>query len=204
MQQLRFIALAINILCFACWSQFGYASSSGTAVGQPGGKAVPSFTLDFGSFAALTNISFNWEYDTTYLSFDKAQSTIDYGGQNRSLAAFIDYLKSSFGSPQYFSTEGGSTGASSKIYDYTIFADNGITLPGPAVFNLVFDLSDQMPAGLNLPIKVAGNLVDADWNEYPYEMQLSVQAVPEPESWLFLLSGLGLLALKSARSARHA
>lgn len=205
MRQSRFIALAIHILCFACWSQFSHADASGSAVGQPGGQAAPSFTIDFSSYPALTNISFSWVYDATYLTFDKAQSTVDYGGQSRNLAAFIDFLKVSFGgAPQFFSTEGGSNGASNKIYDYTVFADNAISLSGPAAFNLVFDLSDQMPAGQYVPIKVAGNLVDTDWNEYPYEVQLAVQAVPEPETWMFLLSGLGLLALKTARSARHA
>lgn len=207
MQVIRSAALLTLAVSASFLSQGGYAAtgiSTMDASGRPSSSATPSFTLDFGASQALNNISFSWEYDADHLSFNKGLSTVDYGGQTRSLSSFIDFLKQEFGgSPQYFSTEAGSVGATNKIFDYTLFADAPINVSGPMVFNLAFDLGGTTAIGQDLTVKIAGNLVDPDWNEFPYEGQAVIHAVPEPEVWLLWLGGLGLLAWRSFSNKRN-
>lgn len=191
-------ALTLFLMCGSANVMASASVLAHDATGFPGGLSSPSFMLDFGSFQEVTNISFSWEYDTSQLVFQKAQSTIDYGGQTRTLTAFIDFLKQSFGgSPQYFSTEGGNVGTSNRIYDYTLFADTPITLSGQVVFNLAFQLDGNAKAGQDMPVKVSGNIIDSEWNEYPYEALAIVRAVPEPGTWLLWLGGVGLLTVLS-------
>lgn len=201
MQQRRATLVTVLTLVLTGVGSNGLADTnvfSQDAAGLPGGVASPSFTLDFNPSEDVTNISFNWEYDATFLTFQKSQATVDYGGQTRSLASFLDFLKLSFGgSPQFFSTEGGDVGSNHKIYDYTLFADTSITLSGQMVFNLIFEIADTAKAGMETPINVTGNIVDSAGDEFPYETLAIVRAVPEPAEWLLWLSGLGLLAGRS-------
>lgn len=187
-----------------------YAGVAGTvqgkdSVGAPGQLVSPEFTLDFGNALQLVNFSFNWEFDPEFLSFRKDQSSVLFGGHERSLSAFIDHIKSQFGNnAQLFQLEDAVTPSNRRKYDYTMFPSGveSSNFSGEATIRTVFELSAAAPAGYMTEVRFAGNLVDTDENELPFVGYATVQAVPEPQTWMLWLSGVGLLATAVRRARK--
>jgi hypothetical protein len=181
-----------------------YASTAGAvtvanSAGAPGSIVTPIFTLDFGQSLQLINFNFNWEFDPQYLTFRKDISTISYGGMEMGPAAFIDLIKTKFGSNAQ--TTGGHT-----KFDYTIFSGGfeSAEVFGQAVIKTAFELSANTPLGYATEVSFAGNLVDVDENEIPFAANATIQAIPEPQLWMLWLSGMAIVVLRAMRRRNSA
>ena len=65
----------------------------------------------------------------------------------------------------------------------------------------VFDLLPGFDTG-STPVRVFGNASDQFFAFEEFDMTASVSAVPEPETWLMLIGGLGLIASRVRRRAK--
>lgn len=173
------------------------AASPVHAAALPGGTAMPSFVFDFGADFDLIGFDVLIEFDPTKLSFNAAASTLTSGGNTMTVPntlmamqlASPDFLYSTEINPGAF-TFNGTYLANSVL----IPAGSSVTLTG------VFDLLPGFVSG-STPVRVVGFAANTAFEEAPFDVTANVTAVPEPETWLMLLGGLGLVAARVRRRA---
>ena len=175
---------------------------------QPGSEALPSFVFTFDANYDLAGFDVSIEFDSTKLSFNAAASKFTTSAGTSTLAEAFSALKNGscnfLGTPDLvsFPTEDKSGLFSfggaflDPMYSLPIAAGSSITLTG------VFNMLPGFKSGSAL-VRVYGNAGDAVFNSLDeFDVTAAVSAVPEPETWLMLLGGLGLVASRVRRHKR--
>ena len=182
-------------------------TSAVDSLSQPGSQALPSFVFDFGSNFDLVGFDVTIQFDETRLSFNAAASTLSLGATTVPLSAALMAMQNALPDFQYIPGPGGFGAA----IDTDAFNFNGVyfdpasfyTVPAGSSVTMttVFNLLPGFVAG-STPVRVFGNAGDQFSNFEAFDMTASVAVVPEPETWLMLIGGLGLIASRVRRRAK--
>ncbi|MCB2008254.1 MAG: PEPxxWA-CTERM sorting domain-containing protein [Rhodoferax sp.] len=183
------------------------STSTVDAVSQPGSQALPSFVFNFDSNFDLIGFDITVQFDPTKLSFNAAASTLSFGASTVTLPAALMAMQTAL--PDFiFSPGAGDFGTAINTGEFSfngayfaptsffpVPAGSSVTLTG------VFDLLPGFDTG-STPVRVFGNASDQFFAFEEFDMTASVSAVPEPETWLMLIGGLGLIASRVRRRAK--
>ncbi len=180
--------------------------------GVPGASpAKPTFTIGFSGQFEFLGMGISILYDPQFLAFNAAESAVTFNNQFYSLPAFLQLLDSVRSMPGYesFSVEGGDDGLGELYFGAGFSGLGSETLTGSIVVQPAFNLvSPAFSIGMSKPVTIAG-LIFYDGGGGIHELAtldnpytLSVTAVPEPETWLMMLAGLGLLGAVARRRVR--
>lgn len=176
------------------------ADAAGPALGQ----AAPTLTFSFVEDYAFTSLFLQVDHDPLKLSFNDALSSAVF--QPFGLPSFTldDLVTLSGGDFSYF--EDSSVSGSYSLV--ASFASLSQVLPAGSslVLTGVFDLVG-LAVGESTPVAMTGILTSTVADIDPtavndFAVSAAVTAVPEPETWLMLLAGLGLLASRMRRQTR--
>lgn len=185
-------------------------TSSSGAIAPVSSQAFPSFTFTFDSDFDLAAFDVTIQFVPTLLSFNAAASTLSIGSDSAPISTVLNGLKAaSFDGSDFdfnFSTSSGSFGTADTsgafrfvggylLDSYLIPAGSSVTLTG--VFNLT-----GLAAGESTNVRVFGNALDTSFQNPTFDVSASVAAVPEPETWMLLLGGLGLIASRVRRASK--
>ena len=183
------------------------STSTVDAVSQPGSQALPSFVFNFASNFDLIGFDITVQFDPTKLSFNAAASTLSFGASTVTLPAALMAMQTAL--PDFiFSPGAGDFGTAINTGEFSFngayFAPTSF-FPVPAGSSVtmtgVFDLLPGFDTG-STPVRVFGNASDQFFAFEEFDMTASVSAVPEPETWLMLIGGLGLIASRVRRRAK--
>lgn len=160
--------------------------------GLPGSIVHPTLTLDITGFN-LDVLDLDLAFDSAALSFLPSASTVTYNGHT---VAFTDLPGFSPGVPGI----GGDGLWHERYVSFSLFA---VPVSGPLVLTGAFKIADAaMPGAYQI---VASGYVTTDpvyeQRDFSGIAPLHVSAVPEPETWLLWLGGIGLLAARRTRRA---
>lgn len=186
------------------------STSGGDAAAAPESQAFPSFMFTFDTDYDLAGFEVKFFFDQTKLSFNAAASTLAVAGTAGTMPAtpipvVLSTLHAASNDFQYsygpadvhdtgFNFSFNAAYVNPQNFS-TIAAGTTVTLTG------VFDLLSPFKAGQTEQVRVFGDAFDAGSFE-PFSVTANVTAVPEPETWLMLLGGLGLLASRLRRRKR--
>ncbi len=214
----RFAALASLALALGTVSPLADAAMAAVAptlsvlgidaVANPGGQASPQFQFTFNTDFDLAGFELTIDFDPTKLSFNAASSTLTAGGDTYTLAQTLAMMEAASKVPGpgpdffYSPGQGGFTSAITSgtftftgtylTQSYPLPAGSSVTLTG------VFQAQPGFAAGSTL-VHVSGQALDASFTGQSFAATAAVAAVPEPEAWLMLLGGLGLVAARVRR-----
>lgn len=212
------VALAASALSFggasahAAMAPDVFVQGATDGVAAPGGTALTSFTIEFAGNYEFIGLGMTMSYDPALLTFNLGQSTVSLFGTTHTLPAFLNQLAMLQATPgSGFEVYAGEPSPGNLFLDAGFTSPTGsTTLSGQIVVTTAFDLSPAFAVGSQTTVTI-GHLEFADVNlgfstlastELPVEM--TVSAVPEPESWLMLLAGMGLLGAVAKRRAARA
>jgi len=173
--------------------------SDGSAA--PGSTAFTSFTISALGDYPFTGAKMTMDYNPALLSFNASQSSVAVLGTTYALPSFLTQLSTLSAVPGFnnFTIDGGASGPGSLYFSAGFTPSGSITLNGEIVVTTAFDLAPSMGIGSSADVTIA-KLDFADPNTGPvslataeFPLVMTVTAVPEPESWLMLLAGAGLL-----------
>lgn len=178
--------------------------SATDASGPVPGKASPTLTFAFVEPYGFTSLFLQIDYDQSKLSFDNLLSSAVF--HPTALPAFtLDDLVTLSGGDFSYDSDASVAGS------YTLtafFATQSYVLPAGSslVLTGVFDLVG-LPMGQSTQVDMSGVLTSTVADIEPtavnnFAVSAAVTAVPEPETWLMLLGGLGVLASRMRRRAR--
>jgi len=184
-------------------------TSATGAIAPVSGQAFPSFTFTFDGDYDLIAFDVTIQFDPALMSFNAAASTLALGSDSATLPTVLNGLKAaSFDGTDFdfnYSTSSGGFGTAdtSGAFNFSggylfqsllIPAGNSVTLT--AVFNLT-----GLAAGQGSQVRVFGETLNSEFQLQPFDVAASVTAVPEPETWMLLLGGLGLIASRVRRAS---
>lgn len=174
----------------------------------PGGTAFTSFTIGFAGTYEFIGAAATITYDPALLTFNPLQSRVSVLGVERSLPAFLTLLSQMEGAQgSDFQAYGGDSPAGTLFFGAGFTLQGSMPLNGNIIVTTAFDLAPSFGLGSVSEVAVT-QLAMADLNsgivplaspEIPVLM--TVTAVPEPETWLMLLAGMGLLGAVARRRA---
>ncbi len=163
------------------------------ASGPPGSIVSPTVAFDIDGFS-FDSFTLDLSFDPTVLSFLPDASTLTYQNQTIAFTALPG-----FNIPSGFTDVGGD-GQWHQRYAFSTL--NPVTVSGSLVLAGAFKIAAAAPAG-PYPITVTGSASTGPGFEEPsFSGIATISAVPEPETWLLLLGGLGLIGLRRSRSTR--
>ena len=177
------------------------SAGSVSVVPGPGAKAMPTVTFAFSSDYEFTTLLLNVDYSATLMTFNAAQSTLSVGGNEMPFLEVLATLSLNSGG-DFTYTPNDAPGSYSLS---AAFGSGHYTIPvGSMVLKGVFDLDPSFVAGTATDVFVSGTMTStaADADPFPidnFSVVATVTAVPEPETWLMLLGGLGLVAAAGRR-----
>lgn len=168
------------------------------------GQASPTLTFSFVEDYGFTSLLLQVDYVPSKLSFNEALSTALF--QPSGLPSFtLDHLVTLTGGDFSYSENSSVPGSYTLIASFATLSQ---VLPAGSslVLTGVFDLVG-LPVGESTPVAMSGILTSTVADVDPsaineFAVSAAVTAVPEPESWLMLLAGLGLLASRVRRRTR--
>jgi hypothetical protein len=183
-----------------------FPTTAGHATGLPGSQVTPTLTFDFAGGYDLTGILLSFTYESSMLSFNAGASTVSisvpFGPTTvQSVVTYQDLVdEMSNADSAFFIDVNDAPGSFSLAVAYP----PALSYPMPAgtqfVVNGVFTIAPSATLGVPLPIEITGQLGNqAGFDDFANTV--NVTAVPEPETWLMLLGGLGLLATRIRRKA---
>lgn len=180
-----------------------------SARGNPGNQVFVELAYDFASGLSVTVEDLYIDYRADGIAFSPGATTIDLGGTTRPLNQYVDELKS------FAQINGGSVLVNvdprgpdyprHKGYALSYLTDGtvGQWRAGLVHLNLAFEIAvDAKPGFYQVIFPAPSGLVDDFGNEYIYPesvMQLGVAVVPEPQTWLTLLVGVGFVGALARR-----
>lgn len=187
----------------------GVAGADGAAA--PGATAYTSLTISFAQAYNFVGVDLEGFYDTSRLTFNAGLSSVSLpGGAPSSLPDFmaqLALLQVTTGG-DFTVTAGVTDSGDMSLHAGYVDGVSSYLLPmGNLVVTMAFDLKPSMVVGstanvtfTQLAVADVNEMTPLAWDENRFV--LSVTAVPEPESWLMMLAGVGLLgALARRRSA---
>lgn len=187
--------VAAAALCASALASHAAVTASGTgAAGAAGGVAVPTVTFSFDLPYALIGFDFYIDYSGSNMVFEPAQSTIQVGSNVVTFPEVMNVLAGSgfTGSPNHL------VGANYSLTGF--FTGDPIPMPAQFTLNGVFTLPQGFTGG---SVNVYGNFYSTEFDTTfqgdPFDVTVSITAVPEPGTWAMLLCGLGLLAAVARR-----
>lgn len=178
--------------------------------GVPGGvdPAKPAFSVQFLQFDVVA-AAFSLTYDPSVLQFNPSQSSVTFNNSTRMLPEFLldlETLASLSGGDFLFDF---ADAGGELIFNAGFVGPGSSLLNGTLTVQTAFNLRPAFAAGTSQLLQIESLLfVDADgvFTELaPFDNlpTMTISAVPEPESWLMLLAGMGLLgAVAKRRAAR--
>jgi len=189
-----------------------WVSGSTDGVAAPGGTAFTSFTIAFAGNYEFIGLGMTMTYDPALLSLNLGQSSVSVLGQPYSMPAFLAQLAMMQAAPATgFEVYAGETSPGDLFFEagYTSPAGS-TTLSGEIVVTTAFDLAPSFAVGNQSTVKIRYlefadvNLVFSRLASTELPVEMTVSAVPEPESWLMLLAGMGLLGAVARRRVARA
>lgn len=188
------------------------AVSAINATANASGQAFPYFVFQFNTDFDLAGFEVTVEYQPAKLSFNAASSTLAAAGSAYRLPEALAMMEAAsvvpgtgpdfFYSPDQadFGTDihSGSFNFNGAYLSqtYRIAAGSTVVMMG------VFNLQPGFDAG-NTQVRVFGQAIDPAFNSEPFDVTATVSAVPEPETWLMVIGGLGLIASRVRRRAKR-
>lgn len=169
-------------------------------VGGPGAQAMPTFSITFDPQFDLAGFTLNLDYRDDLMSFNAAASTVGSGATVMSLSEAFTTLAGA-SSPGDFVVFPPSDNPGAYSVSAFYFVGTFPIAPQTVTFTAVFDLLPAFTAGSQANVTFSGSLEDT-LASYPIQGVATVTAVPEPETWLMLLGGLGLVASRVRRRNR--
>lgn len=160
------------------------------ASGVPGSVVFPtiSFPMDGFEFDALT---LELTYDPSALAFQPDASTVTFNGASQAFTSL----------PGYLAGPAVSDGNLQRTI-YSTISVSGVPVTGPLVLTGSFQILGGAVPGQHL-VAISGSVsTDPVFEEVAFSNQLSVTAVPEPETWLLWIGGIGMLAARATRRRR--
>lgn len=178
------------------------------AVATPDLQASPSFVFNFNTDFDLAGFEVTFSFDPGKLSFNAAASTLTVGSDSFTLPSVLAMMEAASTAPGSepdflyspdaadFGTAMGGSGlfTFTGVYQsqsYLIPAGSSVTMTG------VFNLLPGFVAG-STPVQVFGDALGTSAFE-SFDVSANVSAVPEPETWLMLLAGVGVIASRVRR-----
>lgn len=202
-----------SLLCIA--SMIGLVSQAqaavsvthtGNAVGAPGGQFTPEISINFDAPYEMLYMNLVVDYDPAQLALDITGSHINFGGFDYTYGNFIAALNAEKAatSNDFYFNEQNVEGTYALQAGYSLGGPSILT--GSIVLKPVFNLKPGFISGSATVTISKLQFDDANFNsdiladssqplDYP-PIDMTVTAVPEPETWLMLLGGLGLLAVR--------
>lgn len=187
------------------------AVSAVNATATMSNQAFPYFVFNFNTDFDLAGFEVTVEYDPSKLSFSAASSTLTAGGSTFRLAEALALMEAASmvpgPGPDFLYSPGQADfgpaittgsftfGGTYLSQSYLIPAGSSVVMMG------VFNLQPGFDAG-DTQVRVFGDVLDASFNGQNFDVTATVAAVPEPETWLMLLGGLGLIAARVRRRSR--
>lgn len=154
------------------------------ASGLPGSIVTPTIGFDVGSLV-FKSLDLTFSYKASALTFRPLDSTVLYDGSSHPLNSLPTYALHA----QPVVNDVATVTLSS--FDLT-----GIPTTGPFILTAAFGINSLAPAG-PYSVSVTGFVAEVPvWEEQSFSGLVTVTAVPEPEAWLLMLGGLGLVAWK--------
>ena len=177
----------------------------------PGGTAFTSFTIGFAGTYQFNEAAATITYDPALLTFNPFQSRVSVLGVDRSLPAFLTLLSQMQNLPgSDFVAYGGESPAGTLFFGTGFTLQGSMPLNGNIIVTTAFDLASTMAVGSVSEVAVT-QLAMSDLNTGMVSLAspqmpvlMTVTAVPEPETWLMLLAGMGLLGAVAKRRAARA
>ena len=183
--------------------------TAGSGVPGGGDPAKPAFSVQFTDYD-LVSVGFSLTYDPSVLQFNPSQSSVTYNGVTRMLPEFfldLGALASLSGGGFWF--DGEDVGPGELIFNAGFIDPGSRVLNGTLTVHTAFNLLpifDGSPAQLPKIESLLFVNRDGGYDELVQVDNLptlSISAVPEPETWLMLLAGMGLLGAVAKRRSRH-
>jgi hypothetical protein len=184
-------------------------ATNGSAV--PGGTAFTSFTIGFAGTYEFISLDMTMSYDPARLTFNPLLSSVTVSGSVVPLPAFLTQLAQMQSTPESdFTFYGGQSSAGNLFFGAGYTVDGSLSLTGNIVVTTAFDLASSFTVGTQSLVRIEQleftdvNLVFSPLASAELPVTMTVTAVPEPESWLMLLAGMGLLGAVARRRVARA
>lgn len=196
LQRVSVLAAGCALCLTTAMAQAAVNTTAIDASALPGGKAMPVLNFEFDAEYEFTTLTLWVNYDPTLMTLNVADSTWFMDGEEyeldgQLLSSIFDFYVPNDDTGSYSLSAGFFTG-------HLPIPAGSITIKG------VFDLEPGFLAGMSTDVSISGFMTSTAADLDPSQMDefgltATVTAVPEPETWLMLLSGLGLVVAQRMR-----
>ena len=201
MKSVRMLVASVTLLAATGAAQAAVIESSSTdATAVPGSFAYPTFTLFFADtpFTAPYNLialDFAINYDAAQLAFNSNLSSITYNGNT---IVGINTALGQLAGDSGLVCAGNACSSDSAGQFSVAWNTLGVAqLNTPVVLTAAFQV---LPGATSDIIELLGTSArDGQLGLDSFSQGATVSAVPEPEGWLMMLAGVGLIATLSRR-----
>lgn len=163
------------------------------ATGLPGSIVFPTISFPINGFE-FDSLTLTLTYDASVLAFQAGASTVTLNGASQALTSL----------PNYFAGAPTTVGGLQQTV-YSAFSVNSVPVTGALVLTGSFQILGGAASGL-YPVVFSGSVSTGPgpaFDEPDFSSQLSVAVVPEPETWLLWIGGIGMLATRVIRRRRQ-
>jgi hypothetical protein len=173
----------------------------------PGATATTSLTFQFLADYDFNAITLVVDYDAGLLQFNRGASTVSLFAPAASTPSNVAFLPAAVAlfEPD---PDRENNNLDAGTYVLNAFLLTGVPLPqgSKLVLNGVFDVTGSFGASTSTQVTISGSLGGRASDPFTEDvfpsMQTTVSAVPEPETWMLLLGGLGLIASRVRRASK--
>lgn len=202
---------AIGAFCVATASAQAAVSATTTdASAVPAGTAWPSLTISFDAPYEFIGLDLFISYDPGLLSFNSVASRVTFQGTTYNYGDFMTVLQMLPLAPGYgdfYSSLDSGNLPGEYSFNAGFLELGSTTLEGSILVEAAFDLLPGLVAGTSTQLSINNlaitdaSLVRTEFATGDTPMLVTISAVPEPETWLQFLAGLGMLL--AAHRRRH-
>lgn len=170
-----------------------------------GAQAFSTLTFEFLENYSFGSISLYVDYDKDFLTFNRDASTVSVQGAGPAipLAIAVGFLTT--GVPGFDVESDNPAAGQYSLSGYAIAANDPLPAGTKLVLTGVFDLKNSFTASTTAWVRISGQVSGPSADGLREDsfgiLQTTVTAVPEPETWMMLLGGLGLIAGSMRRRA---
>lgn len=182
------------------------ATPSVTVTPGAGARATISLTFEFLADYSFNAIQLEVGYDAGLLQFNRGASSISVFAPAASLPSAVASLPSALAlSVPAPNQEINNLTAGTYALSASSLASFPLAQGSKLVLNGVFDVTGSFTASLSTLVTMSGSLAGrlgaSSTNDAFPPLQTMVSAVPEPQTWMLLLGGLGLMASRVRRAS---